>query len=143
MVTVTYTTWPRAKIVSLVILLSGSSARGGSGILNNCCGVGDGFVSDGVGISRGNVDGAVHGVTDYEDGVAPEVDVDGVNPRSVGGMGNQCLYVIDRFLRDGVDISNDKRDEGVQRGVEYKYDIARENGVYRAGASSGDRRVNY
>ena len=68
--------------------VDGAGAKGGGGIGNDCCDVGDRCVSDGVGTSKADGDGVVHGGTENVDGVAREIDVDGVDARGGGGIGN-------------------------------------------------------
>lgn len=71
-----------------------------AGTSNECCGVGDRWVSDGVVTSKADGEGVVYGVTEDEDGVALETDVDGAGARSGDGIGNNYGHVGDRFASE-------------------------------------------
>lgn len=84
----------------------GANAKGGLSIGNDCCGLGDRFMSNDVGSSKYVDDGVVHGHAKYEDRVAREINADGGNARSGGGIGNDCPGVVDRLNNDWCSVSD-------------------------------------
>lgn len=63
--------------------------------------MGDRCVSDGVGVSKADGDGAVHGSYEDKGGVARENDVNGAGSRSGNGIGSNYGHVGDRFVGEG------------------------------------------
>lgn len=101
-VTVSCTTALCGGGVAREVDVFGANTRGSCGAGNDCCGVSDRFVSDGVGVSVGisKVDGngAVHVIAEDEGGIAPGNDVDSAAVKGGGSIGNDCSVL--RLVRE-------------------------------------------